>query len=134
MIKFAPSEIGDFQRITGEETEFDPKRDTHECYTVWEDNEPYAMYGATVISQGHGRCFFVCKDEVRDRPLTMTKLAKWFLEESKDQYRRLDATVRVDFPEGLRWAEMLGFEVEGVMKDYDPKDGCSHLILRLRKD
>lgn len=37
-----------------------------------------------------------------------------------DSYRRIDAVVRQDFPEGHRWARMLGFQAEGLMRSFDP--------------
>jgi RimJ/RimL family protein N-acetyltransferase len=42
--------------------------------------------------------------------------------------RRLETTVRVDFPIGVRFLEWLGFEVEGVLRAFGP-DGASHLMM-----
>lgn len=39
--------------------------------------------------------------------------------------RRIEATVRADFPAGQRWLEVLGFEAEGAMPCYD-SDGTTH--------
>ncbi len=33
---------------------------------------------------------------------------------------RIDTAVRTDFVAGIRWAEMLGFQREGIMRKYDP--------------
>jgi hypothetical protein len=42
-------------------------------------------------------------------------------------YRRLEAAIDVDFSEGKRWIEMLGFEYEGYMRAYRP-DGADMLL------
>lgn len=38
----------------------------------------------------------------------------------ESRFHRLEMTVNMDFPQGSRWAEMLGFEFEGILKQYDP--------------
>jgi hypothetical protein len=40
---------------------------------------------------------------------------------------RIQTTVREDFRAGHRWAKMLGFEPEGLMRQYDP-DGKDHRL------
>jgi RimJ/RimL family protein N-acetyltransferase len=58
----------------------------------------------------------------------MVKRVRSFLENSMpDTVRRIDATARADFPPAGRMLEMLGFEAEGLMKQYGP-DGASHYI------
>lgn len=43
------------------------------------------------------------------------------------QIGRLEMTVRADFPQGQRWAEMLGFHVEApLLKEYGP-EGEDHV-------
>ncbi len=39
---------------------------------------------------------------------------------------RIEMTVRTDFPQGHRWAELLGFEQEAVFKQYGP-EGEDHV-------
>lgn len=41
--------------------------------------------------------------------------------------RRIEATVDVDFKQGRRWVEMLGFDIEGYMRAYRP-DGADMLL------
>lgn len=40
---------------------------------------------------------------------------------------RIEAVVRAGFGPGMRWAGMLGFELEGVMRKYGP-DGSDYLL------
>jgi hypothetical protein len=41
--------------------------------------------------------------------------------------RRIEATTRCNFAAGCRWLSLLGFEVEGVMRKFDP-DGSDHYL------
>ena len=47
-------------------------------------------------------------------------------------YRRIEATVDIDFKQGHRWMRMLGFEPEGYMKAYTPTGGDQILYARVR--
>jgi RimJ/RimL family protein N-acetyltransferase len=55
--------------------------------------------------------------------------ARTFLKEYAmiNYIRRIQMTVRADFPRGLRFAEFLGFEKEGIMKSYG-KDGADYIL------
>lgn len=41
--------------------------------------------------------------------------------------RRVECFVDVSFQEGIRWAEMLGFQREGLMRAFSP-DGRDHIL------
>lgn len=47
-------------------------------------------------------------------------------------FRRVDCWVDVDFPAGHRWADLLGFELEGVARAYlpDGRDAAIYSIVR----
>ncbi len=47
-------------------------------------------------------------------------------------FRRIEATVDVNFKQGHRWMKMLGFEPEGYMKAYTPTGGDQILYARVR--
>jgi RimJ/RimL family protein N-acetyltransferase len=53
------------------------------------------------------------------------KAVKRFLDQC--DCKRIEATVDVDFHEGSRWIEMLGFEYEGLMRAYRP-DGADMFL------
>lgn len=42
-------------------------------------------------------------------------------------FRRVECWVEVDFEAGHRWARMLGFEREGLMRSFSP-DGRDHIL------
>lgn len=42
-------------------------------------------------------------------------------------FHRVQISVASDFPEGMRWAQHLGFRLEGLMRGYGP-DGSDHFL------
>lgn len=48
-------------------------------------------------------------------------------------YRRIETTVDIGFPQGVRWMKMLGFELEGYMKAYRPDGEDMLLFARVRR-
>lgn len=46
-------------------------------------------------------------------------------------YRRIETAVACDFPQGHRWANMLGFEREGRMRSYTPDGRDCDLYSRI---
>jgi len=47
-------------------------------------------------------------------------------------FRRLETAVRTDFPEAVRWIELLGFTREGLMRAYDAAGDDYYLYSRIR--
>ncbi len=45
-------------------------------------------------------------------------------------YRRIEASVMVDFPDAVRWVKLLGFHEECVMRNYSPR-GDAYLVARV---
>lgn len=46
-------------------------------------------------------------------------------------YRRIETTVAMNFEEGYRWADLLGFEREGLMRKYVPNGDDCYLYARV---
>ena len=59
---------------------------------------------------------------------------KCFLDRCERRWnlRRIETPIRCDFPQGVRWAEMLGFQCEGTMRRYDPQGMDTFLYARVR--
>ena len=59
---------------------------------------------------------------------------KKFLDMAQENslYRRVESTVRLNFPEGHRFIRRLGFELEGTMFAYDPHGEAHSLYARIR--
>ena len=37
-------------------------------------------------------------------------------------FKRVEFTIRADWPEGLKWGDALGFEREGLLRKWDGED------------
>ncbi len=73
----------------------------------------------TVISEISGKYFMQIHRAVRDVLI-------------HSGFRRIEATVDVNFKQGHRWMKMLGFEPEGYMKAYTPSGDDQILYARVR--
>ena len=58
------------------------------------------------------------------------KAVRKFVKESR--YDRLEMTIDSTFPEAKRWAEMLGFKMEGLMHHYYPNGADAYLYARIK--
>ena len=73
-------------------------------------------------------------DEVRSIPLAFHRriLALLANYEKTLNLHRIVMSVQEDFEEGIRWAEALGFEREGLMRKHGPTKLNHYLYARVR--
>lgn len=99
------------------------------AYSLVDGDEVFAVAGLipqwnhraiawAMISGEAGKHFFALHKAVR-RALTL------------HHYRRVETAVACDFPQGQRWAELLGFEREGRMRAYTPDGQDCDLYARI---
>ncbi len=62
--------------------------------------------------------------------LPLTYRARSFF--AKGDFQRVEAYVDPEFPQAIKWAEMLGFEREGLMKRFTPSGQDQYLYARTR--
>jgi hypothetical protein len=74
----------------------------------------------TLISKNAGRHF-----------VEMHRYVENFLNNS--EFRRIESMVDVGFVAGHRWMQMLGFEVEGYMRAYQPSGADMVLYARIKQ-
>jgi hypothetical protein len=79
--------------------------------------------------RAHGISFMSAHAGKVMRPLAH-KLIEWM--DSK-QFKRIEITVDRGWAPGMRWADMLGFKLEGVMHSYYPHGGDAYLYARVRE-
>lgn len=127
--------IDDMLNIEPREAIAMPERDV--CIALAEqpswiayDEDVIAAFGAIPLNDGHFRCWAFLDKEASNRALY--KLLKWMTRLlRRATYRRLDVTVQEDFPDGLVWLGRLGFEVEGLMRQYDLAGNNHYLLSRV---
>ncbi len=82
---------------------------------------------AGIVGQfmGHGILWGAIAQDAGPHFVRMHRAACRLLEIQR--LRRIEATTEVDFEEGCRWLELLGFQREGRMSKYGP-DGEDHYL------
>lgn len=88
------------------------------AWTMEKDGRVIAVMGITAVSGGIGLVWSFISDEARGHGKMMVKFArekmKFALTEMR--FHRLQAVVREDRPEYQRFAELMGFQKEGLMR------------------
>lgn len=110
------------------------ERCARSLYTA--DGEILASFGVWPLWPAVGRAWAMLSEEVlRDYPLTLHRSVSQLLPflEERDEYRRLEATIRQGHSAGHRWIRHLGFRREGLMQNYGIGGTISyHLYARIR--
>lgn len=94
-----------------------------------------ALFGAIEFQPGIGTAWALLCDDMGSRRLlrltrTIHDLARDHLEQF---FRRVEFVVEAGYVEGAKWAEMLGFELEGYMHHFGP-DGSDFLLYARWRD
>lgn len=103
--------------------------------SVLQHGETLGIFGATKIWNGLEEAWFLVDEVTRRYGMAMTKVAKKFifLKFQEDSLNRLQITVRSDDIRAYRWAKCLGFQTDGVMKQFGP-DGSDFYMMAITKD
>lgn len=93
------------------------------AYTMLKDGLPVICAGIAPVSAGRAVAWAVLAAEIGCAFIPAHRAVKKFLD--AQTFRRIETYVQSDFPEGHRWALMLGFEFEGRMGAFfdDGRDG-----------
>jgi ribosomal protein S18 acetylase RimI-like enzyme len=95
--------------------------------------KPVAMFGCIMLWTGVAEMWSIISDDARRYPKQLTIVAKGFSDivAQSLSLHRLQLTVRSDEPRALRWAEYLGFEIEGLMRNYSPDGADTYILARV---
>lgn len=102
-------------------------------WTTLADGVPVACGGVMTIFPRHFSAWvFLDIAKSRRHMLVITRHVKWGLDQLHDC--RVSASTPVDFAEGRRWLEMLGFVVETPFLEKFGPNGADHVGYKLIKD
>lgn len=89
-------------------------------FTGFIDDKVVAVSGVYVLHKGVAEAYAFLDPEVRKVPFGIHRAVKRGLLtlQAKHQFHRIQMNVEHGFLAGYRWAESLGFEQEGVMRQY----------------
>lgn len=90
------------------------------CVTVMEDGLPIAAAGVVPQWKGVGELWALLSENTRDRPIKLCKVTAKIIEiiQQEGNYHRLQAIVLKDFTSSIRWMKHLGFQCEGLLRQY----------------
>lgn len=98
-------------------------------YTALADGKIVGVGGVAILWEGVGEAWLILTRDVLTIKIQAYKcikqMCKTVIEERN--LRRIQATVRVDFPQANRMMQHLRFENEGILKNYCP-DGCDVIM------
>ena len=92
------------------------------AFTGLIDGYVIASAGIKPLWPGVGEAWIVASDNMPKKKLSVIKLIRENFDRmiQDNNFVRVQACVRSDWPEAKRFAEFLGFEHEGIMKKYGP--------------
>lgn len=79
--------------------------------------------------EGVGEIWMMCSTEIKKYIRELLYYSDVHLQQiiQKGEYRRLETSIRADWPEAQRFAEQFGFVREGVKRKFGP-DGIDHIM------
>lgn len=100
-------------------------------YTAIVDGRPVACAGIVEQWRGRGLAWALLAGDIGPHCFVrVTRAVRRALDLSP--LRRVEAHVDVRFNQGIRWARMLGFEAESVMRSFTPDGGDAFMYVRIR--
>jgi len=98
------------------------------------DDEIYAIGGVQYLWNGVGEAWVLVSENRGEFPIMIFKEITKFLKNSMEHYDRVQAMVRCDHSSGIKFAEKMGFKIEGTLRKFGI-DGSDHYIMaRIRGD
>lgn len=103
--------------------------------TLWDDDLPICCGGIGCTSwKGIGDIWIIPSVHVNKYMKSVYKNALALIEDVTDKLGlwRIQATIKEDDPVAIRWIEHLGFEREGLMRKFGPKQENQYLYARVK--
>jgi hypothetical protein len=91
-----------------------------EAFTALLDGEPIAAGGVMIVQPGMGSGWGLITARSREMPFMLHRAVKRRLSDviARNRLRRVDVVVHCENEAAIDWAERLGFEYEGRMKNF----------------
>jgi len=103
-----------------------------EAVTVIDGKKVLAIFGSVTIFPGIQHIWALVSEDVKDYPIqffrTAQKVLAW--QQKRKPARRYQIDIRAGYPELQKWAKLLGFECEGLMKKFGQNGDDYYLYAR----
>ena len=103
----------------------------YELSTLWRNDDIIGIAGLFNIRPGVAELFMLPSILVDKYPLEFFKATKDMVEFCMRDYHRLQLTVDAEWKLGKKWARMLGFTEEGLMKAYSANKQDEYMFARV---
>jgi hypothetical protein len=140
MAEFRDFTIDDLFFIKLRDYERELFRDSKDC-VLQLVNQAKASEAHTCIYKGEILFFYMLKEEngvatislvaseeADKHPIPFARASKIELEAIAKKYRRVQATVHVDYIKSIKWLQRLDFKLEGILNKYGP-DGADYYMM-----
>lgn len=133
MTKVVPFEIEDLEgfvprwKMPGIEVIMQDNLDNplREMVSLVDDKGMFAIVGSNILRKHVVEVWIVPSLRVNEHKFffykTIRTLVYGYLM-SKQSFKRVEFTIKADWPEGLKWGKALGFEREGLLRKWDGED------------
>ena len=105
------------------------------AYTMFVNGKPAFACGIVVLWDGVAECWVMASQNIYDMKFlaARTILNKTVEVCKKNKIKRLQTSVKAEFKEGIRFATWIGFEIEGLKKQYGPDGSDYYQLARIFK-
>ncbi len=96
--------------------------DQVKAYSIVKENKVIAIFGFVVIWEGVSEVFTIMCKDIKEHGFLLYKTFKSSIEKmfEKHNFRRVQATVFVEFEAAINMVERLGFKREGLLRKWLP--------------
>lgn len=101
------------------------------AFTAMEGDRVLAMAGVMPRWEGRAEAWALLSGDLKAHFLRIHCAIRRFLRETP--IRRIETAVDANFPEGIAWAEALGFKNEGLMRRYTPEGRDCFRFARIKE-
>jgi len=104
-------------------------------FTMFIDEKPVYAFGLVLLWKGVAEAWLMASQNIFDIKFLAAKTVKEQTEiiSKKNKIKRLQTSVKAEFKQGVRFATWLGFEIEGLKKNYGPDGSDYYQLARIFK-
>lgn len=102
---------------------------TGDAYTVLVDGKPIVSAGVAPFGDGRGLAWALFAQCSGPHFVRLVRYIRRYLADTP--FRRVEATVDTRFTAAVRLAKLVGFEIEGTMRQYGRDGGDHHMMARI---
>ena len=107
--------------------------DLNASWTAMKTGKPLLCFGIRPAWKNVGEAWLLPGKDIGDYAISVVRYSRKFFTEllRNGEYARIHITVRADNDTALKFAKVLGFEVEGIMRNFGPDGVSCYMMARI---